>query len=195
MKIKELLTEMPMGRMQHGGPYDNAPKGYQIGNPVRGNMLSKGMKLAASYNQYNHGTDFVEVVGVTGNDTEYGEGGPKFDSVKEALQSHGVRSLKALEELDRQSDKDRGYGHHTYLCVKEIKPDGTEGESGCWYYLFEGRWARGSGAEKLSFRVLEPAPVEDEDSFEERPQQQQQQRRRPPRSANAFRDAMRRVSR
>ncbi len=155
MKLNEV-----MGRRQNFR-HDDAPKGYTVGKVLRGNRLHRGQKVAASYNQFNSGTDFVEILGVTSNRKQYGDGGVRYNSVKEALQVAGVRSLKELEEVDNKNEY--GFGH--YLCTKDLPDPASNAEptSGCFYYLFEGRWARGSGAEKLSFRELVPAQ---EDSFD-----------------------------
>jgi len=121
---------------------------YKADKKVKGGSLQKGMKVAAAYNHYNQGVDFVEILGVTGTEKKYGEGGVKFKSVKDAMKSIGVKSLKAME--DWQDNSGLEYGHHFYLYCKDLQT----GDEGAWYYLYEGRWARGSGAEKLSFVTL-----------------------------------------
>jgi hypothetical protein len=124
---------------------------------VRGNTLRRGMLVSASYKQFNEGTDYVEILGVTGNDEKYGEGGVKYNSVKECLQANGVRSLKQLEEKDNEGE----YGYSHYLVAKDLlakEDDPEDHKSGAWYYLFEGRWCRGSGAEALSFREIRYVP-------------------------------------
>lgn len=153
MKLKTILE----GRFSHEIRRIEPPKGYELGKVIQGKRLARGMKVAASYDQTNQGTDFVEILGVTGNDETHSEQ-VKYNSVMEALRANNVRTLAELEQIDRQADKEKGYGHHHYLCVKDLK----DGDTGCWYYLFRGRWARGSGAEKLSFRELRPANPEPE---------------------------------
>ena len=60
------------------------------------------MKLSASYSKVNEGTDYLEVLGFTGNDQKYGEGGVKYNSVQEIFRvTRGVSTLKQLEELDK----------------------------------------------------------------------------------------------
>lgn len=122
-------------------------KVYQAVKPVRGNTLKAGMLLLATYNQFNTGADLVEVLGFTDTDVAYGEGGVVFKDVKDVFKKEGVSSLKALEIKQNLNE----YGHHTYMVVRDV--DG--GDSGARYYLFEGRWSRGSGAEALSFTLME----------------------------------------
>jgi hypothetical protein len=106
--------------------------------PVPGAALAKGMKVEATYRGLNRGTDQVEILGVAvGNN---GDDGVKFNSVKEAMKDAGVTSLRALEALDSY-----------HLVVREL----PYGDSGPWYYLFQGRWCRGSGAERLTFTRIQ----------------------------------------
>jgi len=122
---------------------DDEQKTYvAIGN-VQGRSLAKGMVVLASYNEGNQGADLVEVLGFTSDKEHYGEGGVAFESAKEMLKHYGVKSLQELEDLQDKNE----YGYHSYLVVRDLNDD----EEGAWYYLYEGRWARGSGAEKLSF--------------------------------------------
>lgn len=163
MKIKELLFEMPMKGWNPNWREEH-PAGFRLGRQIRGNMLKRGMKLAAVYSKVNEGIDYIEVLGFTGNNEKYGEGGVKYNSVKEIFRAHrGISSLKALEASD--NEKEYGYGH--YLCARDLNPDPDtreEHKQGCWYYLFEGRWCRGSGAEPLSFYELNFAPKEHDET-------------------------------
>ena len=145
-------------------------KVVRAGATLTGSSLAKGMLVEASYNSSNQGTDVVEILGVSDNKSQYGDGGVKYDSVKEAMRAAGVKSLKAMEELDSQNE----YGFSHRLWVKVLAHEGgakflrgnrkyevqwnspaeQADNTGPYYYLYEGRWARGSGAEKLSFRTL-----------------------------------------
>lgn len=130
---------------------------FRIGNPIRGNLLKRGMKVAASYNSTNQGTDYVEILGFTNNKAKYGESGVQFNSVKDIFRSlRGVSSLKGLEEYDDKNE----YGYSHYMVVRDLE----DGQSGPWYYLYKGRWSRGSGAEALSFREIGFAPVESDET-------------------------------
>jgi hypothetical protein len=122
-------------------------KTYKAKGPLKGTQLKKGMIVLATYNEVNQGTNLFEILGVTGDDKEYGKAGVKYDSVKEALIDIGAKTLKELNEIQ---DKKK-YGYSSYLFVKDLE----SGKSGPWFYLYKGRWSRGSGAEKLSFVLME----------------------------------------
>jgi hypothetical protein len=108
-----------------------------IGAPVPATALKKGMRVLAQYKSYNEGEDRVEVLGIAKGNS--GEGGVEFDSVRDAMKAAGVTSLRALEGMDDY-----------FLVVRDL----PYGDSGPWYYLFKGRWCRGSGAERLTFTLL-----------------------------------------
>jgi len=114
---------------------------------IQGRTLSKGMVVLGSYNAYNQGADLYEVLGFTSDEDKYGEGGVKFDSVKDLFKYYGVKSLRALEELQNQNT----YGYSSYMMVRDLH----DGDEGAWFYIFEGRWCRGSGAEPLSFTLMQ----------------------------------------
>jgi len=91
---------------------------------------------------------------ITDMEEKYGDGENKFDSAKQLYQEYKVTSLKALKEKQdeiakRKFGKD-SYGHHSYLTVKDL----NDGSSGSWFYPYNGKWCRGSGAEPLSFRLM-----------------------------------------
>jgi len=110
------------------------------------------MVVLARYNSMNQGVDICKILGVTGDDQKYGQGGIEFDSVKEALEYYDVKTTKDLEYLQSQNE----YGHHCYLYVEDMEDvENAQNRRGPWYYLVDGRWARGSGAEKLSFTLME----------------------------------------
>lgn len=109
-----------------------------VGSTVPGSVLAKGMRVEASYKKYNEGTDRVEILGVTGPDPDNEE--VAFDSVRDAMRSAGVTSLRALEAAGSYK-----------LVVREL----PYGDSGAWYYLSSGRWVRGSGAERLTFVLIQ----------------------------------------
>lgn len=104
-------------------------------------QLVSGMVIMASYNLSNQGAEIYEFKGVTG--TEGGDNA-KYDSVKAAMKAAGAKNLKELEAKG-------GDGEGYRLVVKDLE-DGNEGG---FFYLFRGRFVRGSGAEPLSFTLVE----------------------------------------
>lgn len=149
--MKPTFKEFLINEAKYAGWRQPQETDFEFGRAVRGNTLKRGMLLAAEYNRFNQGIDYIEILGITGNEQKYGEGGVKYNSVKECFQANGVRSMKQLEEKD--GELDYGYGH--YIFAKDLL---RENESGPWYYLFEGRWSRGSGAEPLSFTEIHYVP-------------------------------------
>lgn len=119
---------------------------YKSSGVVSGNALKKGDIVTGSYNHYNQGMDLYEILGVTDRDDEK----PNYDSVKAVMQKYGVSSLKGIEELDN--------GDKIYLVVRDLE----DGDEGAWFYVFKGRWCRGSGAEALTFtRAVEVGKEEE----------------------------------
>jgi len=149
----ELGDALVEGRIDWAEVEGRIPKGYKLGKNLQGKALKKGMKVAAVYSDFNKGVDFNEILGVSGNDVKYGKGAIRYASVQEALKANGVKTLKALEAKDDETSKTAGYGHRHQLCIRDMHSR----DKGCWYYLYNGRWARGSGAEKLTFVELEKA--------------------------------------
>lgn len=130
-----------------GEPIETKNGTYKVTGRVNGLGLSKGMVVLATYNSHNQGSRLYEILGVTGHEEKYGEGGVKFNSVKECLQHYNVNSLKELEDLQDKNE----YPNHSYLVVRDL----NDNDSGPWFYLYKGRWSRGSGAEALSFYTVE----------------------------------------
>lgn len=108
--------------------------------------LEKGQIVLASYSSTNQGAQVYEILGFTDDDKKYGDGGVKFDSVKDLLKAKGVATLKELEALQNKNE----YGLRSYIVVRDL----DDKEEGPWFYLYKGSWSRGSGAEKLSFVLL-----------------------------------------
>lgn len=112
---------------------------YEFDKPTNGGALKKGDVVFAVHDKYNTGAELYEILGFgNGNKVE-------FDTVKDALKARGVTSLKALEKFNTENED-----KEVRLLVKDLE----SGESGDWFYLFEGRWAYGSGAEPLSFSLV-----------------------------------------
>lgn len=141
-------------------------KQYKNGGQVRGNALEKGMQVLATYNQYNQGAEAIEILGIT-DDNDAIKGSREkvvWTSVRAMLKAKGFTSLKALYDSHLKVAQDfyqaqRAGKIPKYEKLDQGNPvlytrDMTNDDEGAWYYLFEGRWARGSGAEKLSFYKL-----------------------------------------
>lgn len=103
---------------------------------VSGAQIAKGMVVLASYNSHNQGAELYAILGVSDDGAE---DTVKYDSVAEAMKAHGVKNLKDLEEKD------------CHLVVRDL----NDGDEGGFFYLYKGAWARGSGAERLSFTLVE----------------------------------------
>ncbi len=145
---------------------------YIVGETIRNKDLAKGMRVQAWYRQHNEGVEYYEILGVTDDDVKYGEGGVKFDSVRAALEAKGFTTLAGYEKAYKARMRDQDgkfieseYGKELYLVVKDLE----SGEEGAWFYLYHGKWARGSGAETLHWNEIEkvepavtPEPAEDE---------------------------------
>ena len=116
---------------------------YKAVRPVKALALKRGMTVLASYNKYNQGVELVEILGFTDNDEQYGAGGVKFDSLEELMSAKNVTSIAGLEALQEKEP----YGHHFYMVIRDLE----NGDEGPFYYFFEGRIVRGSGAEPLTF--------------------------------------------
>jgi hypothetical protein len=98
-----------------------------------------------SYNAYNTGFDVFVFDGFSDVTPKYGEGGPRYPNITAIQQKYDVHNLNQVEYLGDKLDME--YGHGIYLCTTSL----TMGLSGCYYYVFKGRWSRGSGAEPLTF--------------------------------------------
>lgn len=124
---------------------------YKFARSLTANNLEKGMKLGASYSATNSGIDYVELLGVYAlhEDIQHDE-----EHLKHEHLHHSVK--EALERLDAPSLARVRVGHKSYairLLVKDLEPApaGRAQDFGDWYYLYNGRFCRGSGAEPLSF--------------------------------------------
>lgn len=142
---KEMVSLFRAGKetfdLKNGDSYKAVKKRLQ------GNMLEAGMLVMGSYNSTNQGADLYQILGFTGDEEKYGSGGVKFKSAKELLTHYKVSSLKALETLQDKNE----YGYHSYIVVRDLE----DGDEGPWFYPYNGNWVRGSGAEKLTFTLIE----------------------------------------
>jgi hypothetical protein len=63
--------------------------------------------------------------------------------------------VKSLADLETKQDL-LEYGFHSYMVCKDL----NDGQEGPWFYLHDARWSRGSGAEALSFVLMEEVTPE-----------------------------------
>jgi len=96
--------------------------------------LEAGQIVMGSYDASNQGAHLYAVLGFNdGNDND----AVQHKSVKELLAKAGVKSLRDID------------GAH--MVVKDL----SSGEEGGWFYQYKGRFVRGSGAEPLTFTLVE----------------------------------------
>jgi hypothetical protein len=109
---------------------------YEATKMASGGNLKKGDVVFAVHDKYNTGAELYEILGFGKDDKVV------YDSMKDVYAKTGVKTLKELEKFnDANDDKE----------VRMIVKDLDDGSSGDWFYVFEGRWAYGSGGEPLSF--------------------------------------------
>ena len=119
-------------------------KTYTSKGTISSTKLEPGMFVLISYNSTNQGADIYEFMGYTDDPNK--QDVVKYKTIQELKDKYKVASLPKLEnvELDN-SDIDFA------MIVKDVKTE----EVGGWFYLYEGKWSRGSGAESLSFTLIE----------------------------------------
>ena len=110
---------------------------FKFTKNIIGSKLEQNQTVLAHYNGNNQGADIYEIKGFTDAKDEK----VNFKSVKELFAKYEVNSLKALE----------GVSEDLYMVVKDLE----SGEEGAWFYIYNGRWSLGSGADALSFALVE----------------------------------------
>lgn len=128
---------------------------FEFINNISYKNMKPGNVYGGSYYQVNSGYEIFTFNGYT--DVE-GKTDVIFTDIRQIFKKHGVSSLKGLEELEIQSKGKINFGMN--CTIRNF--DDTE-MTGSYFYIFEGRWCRGSGAEKLSFWEVEEVtfPVSD----------------------------------
>ena len=146
-KVRQVMDGSSAVKLQNGSM-------YILSKMLRSDQLQTGQIVAAMYNSSNQGFELYEVLGFTGMDDKYGAGGVQYNSARDLFKAFGVTSTRMLDEKQEKIAKKKygkdWYGHCSYLVVKDL----NEGRSGAWFYIFRGKWARGSGAEPLRFRLM-----------------------------------------
>lgn len=123
---------------------------YSAIKSVTPNKLEAGQVVFASYSSTNQGADIYEILGFSDTSKKYGDSGVVFKTAKEVLSHYEASSFKELNDKINADDS-LEYGQNIYLVVRSLE-DGTEGS---WFYLYKGNFCRGSGAEKLTFTLVE----------------------------------------
>ena len=112
--MKPTFKEYLINEAKYHGWREPEETDFQLGKVVRSPQLRRGMLLGI---KYRGGVSFmVEVLGFTGNDKKYGEGGVKYNSAKEMLEANKVSTLKELEELDNKNE----YGYSHYMKARDL---------------------------------------------------------------------------
>jgi len=118
--------------------------GWEFIKPIPYKSLVISGIYGDSYKMFNVGYDIFQFQGYSAHTPKYGGSGPKFSSIQEVFRVYGVSSLSKLEEKQGVLE----YGHGIYMCGDfRLSGEGI----GCYYYISDGRWCRGSGAEPLTF--------------------------------------------
>lgn len=146
-------------QLKNSETFTSNGKKYKIIKSIQGKSLEAGMKVLAKYNSTNSGVDFVEIIGVTDCNVQYGEYKNSSDikkTVKEMMLNYSAKTLEELhdkqhEYVIRSGISKDSYGWDSHLVLRDLKT----GEMGGWYYIYENKWCRGSGAETLSFVLVE----------------------------------------
>ena len=116
---------------------------YKYVEPIKAIFLKKGDKIGAGWvGNGTYGFDFVEILGVYALDAVMEHKNLPHHihhNVREALESVDARSLTNIDTRE----------HSIRLLCKSL--EGDDDSVGDWYYVFNGRFCRGSGANPLSF--------------------------------------------
>ena len=110
---------------------------FKFTKNIIGSKLEQGQTVLASYDGYNQGAQVYEIKGFTDSEDEK----VNFKTMKDVFDKYKVKTLKSLEES----------ADDLYMVVKDLE----SGEEGAWFYIYKGRWCTGSGADKLSFSLVE----------------------------------------
>ena len=149
--MKPTFKEYLINEATYHGWREPEATDFQFGKTVRSPQLKRGMLLGIKYQ--NSIKFIIEVLGFTGNDKKYGEGGILYNSAKEMLSTNKVSTLKELEELDHKNEY--GYGH--YMKARDL----VDKKVGPWFYIFKGKWVIGSSADTVTFIEAKYVPSKD----------------------------------
>jgi hypothetical protein len=153
------------GRAERSDVLQVGDRYFRFLRPISYRSMQVGNMYGDSYHATNAGYDVFTFLGFSDMDEKYGEGGVKFQSINEAYRKYNVRSLSALDEkcykLAQRRYGGDAYGHAIDMWVDFIAEKGSvlENKPGGYYYISDGRWCRGSGAEPLTFWEIEEVNV------------------------------------
>jgi predicted phosphatase len=127
---------------------------YRFKNRIPYKKMVAGRVYGGSYYQYNSGYDVFIFNGFSDFSKKYrrDDAPPSFSTIQEVFTKYKVRSLKELERMKWDGDYDDGVNMNVTILGDNLW-------TGSPYYIFEGRFTRGSGAEKLSFWEVEEVEV------------------------------------
>jgi len=145
-KVSKLISGASLGP-----GFKNTYQGYEFVRTIRANRMAKGKIYGMSYKGGNQGQDIIRLLGYSDVTPKYGDGGVVFNTLKDVKKKYGVKNMRELEKIDDKLNLP--YGHGIYMWVESL-PSGSKGP---WYYPFNGRWSRGSGAEKITFWEVKKA--------------------------------------
>jgi len=115
---------------------------YKYVEPITAIQLKKGDKVGAGWvGEGSYGFDFTEILGVYALDAVMEHKRLPHHihhTVREALESIDARGLNSIDTRE----------HSVRLLCKALE---EASEVGDWYYVFNGRFCRGSGANPLTF--------------------------------------------
>lgn len=128
---------------------------FEKGTPKKSNGLRKGQYIFSYYNSVNLGTDFwrVENFAIVKRDAKTKLKDrivESFDSQTEMLKKYGVKTLDELDAMFGYQSS-RPDEQPSIIFTFYAEDQNYDGELADWWYIYDNRWARGSGAENLSF--------------------------------------------
>ncbi len=132
---------------------ENLSDKFQPGESIRASQMKVGNYYFTYYRNIGDRVELFKFTGFSNAEETYGKSGPIFDSIKEVKKEYGIKTMNDLENLSSREGAEYGMG--VYMCGEwdKVKP-------GCYYYVCNKSWSRGSGCDKISFS--EAVPIEKE---------------------------------
>jgi len=111
--------------------------------------MKKGEIYGLSFKTCTIGYDIFTFDGYSDIGPTYGRSGPCFDSIKDVQTCYAVKTLADIENIPFEQELD--YGNKIYMCTTSL----ISKNSGCFYYVFNGKWSSGNGVNPLTFWYVE----------------------------------------